>query len=123
MLEADKSSLQANLVVNALAVRRAELDFYTNNLNAIITSSSILFGCAITAVGTFLLDSESNVVLRTLFFGGVGSSTAAEFAVLIIALLAVIMGPGLALRGPDGSVDKAVEGMGKITWEMVMFFA
>lgn len=122
MLEADKNALQTTLVVNALAVRRAELDFYTNNLNAIITSSSILFGCAITAVGQFFSDEKSHIAPRSLFFGGLGASTALEFAVLIIALFAVIMGPGLALRGPEGSMDKAVDGMRTLTWEMVSLF-
>jgi len=122
MLRADIGALNAQLNLNALQIRQIELDFYQGTLNAVVTSSSILFAAALNAFGTYFVDPDANVVPRALYFGGMAGATALEFACLITALFAVIMGPNLALRGPEGSMDRAVDGMRDITWQMVRFF-
>jgi len=122
MLRADIGALNSQLILSALQIRQIELDFYQATLNAVVTSSSILFAAALNAFGTYFVDPDANVVPRSIYFAGMAGATALEFACLITALFAVIMGPNLALRGPEGSMDRAVDGMRDITWQMVRFF-
>jgi len=122
MLASDINALNANLLVNALQIRASELDFYKRSLSAVITSSSVLLAAAINTYGTFFVDQTANVVPRSMYYGGSAMAIILELAALVTALFTVIMGPGLALRGPEGSMDRAVFGMEEICWQMVKFF-
>lgn len=113
MLYADKQNLETDLKVSLLAIRERELVLYTNNCRNIGTLSCVLFGFAYSAMlfanwEHFAGISETSksifefVTLTTMYL-----NTAAMFAATTSAML----GPGLALRGPDGAMDQAVEGL------------
>jgi len=128
MLGAEVASLSKQIILNTLEIRQKELDFYTGNMNALITSSSILFGLASAGVGTFCVNPPTCVptdtapIPRAIFFVSLTVAVSIEFLCLVVAIFTVVMAPGLALRGPHGSMDKAVDGIRKLAWVLLVFF-
>lgn len=119
MLYADKRLLETELNVSLLAIRERELLLYTENLRQIATGSALLFGFAYSAVT--LPYSKDRGYLQYLerdtpWVDGLHGIIA--FLAMVLDGLALygattcaMLGPGLALRGPDGSMDRAVEGL------------
>jgi len=119
MLEARVNFLSTKLLVDALAVRRNELDFYSFSLNAIILASTALYMGALGVWGGYLFPFEDwNYGQRFVYHVVMISAMMIHFVCLVIAVIVVIMAPGLALRGPPGSLDRAIDGMRYITWKL-----
>lgn len=109
MLLADKRALETSLKVNLLSIREKELNFYTNNCLTIGTISALLAGFAYAALQKSVEKKFFYVHLMYLIFS-VASLGFQLLAVVSTTLLAML-GPGLALRGPDGSMHRAVDSM------------
>lgn len=118
MLDAKGNALTAKLLVDALAVRRNELDFYSFSLNAIILASTAIYLGALSVWGGYLFPVQHdhwNYPSRWLYHTLMIAGMMLQFLCMIVAILATIMAPGLALRGPAGSMDKAINGMRYLT--------
>jgi len=128
MLFADKQNLETDLKVSLLAIRERELDLYTDNCRNIGAQAALLAGFAYSAltfevadvngVCTAALAMESNcdVTSRSTIFGGLYqlvalASMMLNFAAAFGSTFISMLGPGLALRGQDGAMDQAVEGL------------
>lgn len=109
MLLADKRALETNLKVSLLSIREKELNYYTSNCIAIGTQSALLAGFAYAALQT-TVDKNPVWVHMIYLICSVASLGFQLVAVVSTTLLAMI-GPGLALRGPDGSMHTAVDNM------------
>ena len=109
MLLADKRALETNLKVSLLSIREKELNFYTNNCLAIGTQSSLLAGFAYAALQTSI-EKEPYLIHLVYLLCSVASLGFQLLAVVSTTLLAML-GPGLALRGTDGSMHNAVDSM------------
>ena len=97
--------------VKTLEIRYKELDFWKNTFTTMAGQSAMLTGFA---YGGLSLDSEKKSWLIN--FGYLGCTTSAMgfgLLTIVIASLCGMLGPGLALRGPEGpsSVHKAVDTM------------
>ena len=111
MLFADKNALRTQLKVNMLRIRERELNYYTNNCLAISTSSALLAGFAWYGLTEVPFDSNADATVQTLYLVVTTLIMGLELLTVVNATLCAILGPGLALRGPDGSMHNAVEGM------------
>ena len=111
MLYADKNALRTNLKVNLLRIRERELNFYTNNCLSISTQAALLAGFAWYGLTEVPFMKEASTVVETIYLVVTTCIMGLEMLTVVNATLCAILGPGLALRGPDGSMHKAVDGM------------
>ena len=111
MLFADKNALRTQLKVNMLRIRERELTYYTNNCLAISTSSALLAGFAWYGLTEVPFDSNSDAAIQTMYLVVTTLIMGLELLTVVNATLCAILGPGLELRGPDGSMHNAVQGM------------
>jgi len=125
MLYADKQALETDLKVSLLAIRERELNLYSDNFRNIGTQAALLAGfaysgCTITTdfveSGYQGTDGATHQINKQDFEGAfyIFITTAAmslNVCALFSSVTCCMFGPGLALRGPDGSMDQAVEGL------------
>ena len=114
MLLADKRELQNNLKVSLLQIEEKELNFYTNNCMTVGTQAALLSGFGFTAiieVDLFKFQTAAHLdrtVLKTCWFAVTVIAMILEICSLVKAMQLSILGPGLALRGPEGSMARAL---------------
>lgn len=113
MLYADKQALETELKVSLLAIRERELNLYTSNCRQIGTQAALLFGFAYSGLSVMAGDDYASMPA-----GYTALFEICSFLSMVLNALALygattcaMLGPGLALRGPDGSMDQAVEGL------------
>lgn len=111
MLYADKNALRTQLKVQMLRIREKELLYYTNNCLSISTSAALLAGFAWYGLTEVPFDEQADAVTQTLYLVVTTLIMGLELLTVVNATLCAILGPGLALRGPDGSMHTAVNGM------------
>ena len=117
MLLADKHNLQQELKLNLLHIEEKELNYYTQNCYTVGTQAALLAGFAfagLVEVDDTLTDETRLSAHLAMQMGWSVSCVVAlclEIMALVKAMQLSIMGPGLALRGPDGSMHNAVQGM------------
>ena len=138
MLAADKSALERNLQRDVLEIQWKELEYLHNNFQNLATSSALLLGFGFTALGSppyyrprpglpaanttqgdgsiWTLSGDAwaspyvitSILLRTLYMGTASFALAYNLLSLFISTTSIMCGPGMALRGPEGSVSVAV---------------
>ena len=111
MLFADKRALETNLKVGLLQIREKELNFYTQNCLAVCTQAALLAGFAYSGLTQVSIPEEANFWVRLLYISATVMARCFEIIAVLNTTLLAIVGPGLALRGPDGSMHPAVDGM------------
>jgi hypothetical protein len=109
MLFADKRALRTDLKLQLLEIREKELSFYTTNTLSIGTQAALFAGFSSTALMTEV--DKSYQVLHTLFLLSTILGLASCLSTVVSTSLLVMVAPGLALRGPDGSMSVAVDNM------------
>lgn len=111
MLFADKRALETNLKVNLLAIREKELNYYTQNCLAVGTQSALLAGFAYSGLTQVAIPHDRAYPLKLAYLLVTTTAMCFELIAVLNTTLLSMMGPGLALRGPDGSMHPAVDGM------------
>lgn len=111
MLYADKNALRTQLKVQMLRIREKELLYYTNNCLSISTSAALLAGFAWYGLTEVPFEEQADAMTQTLYLVVTTLIMGLELLTVVNATLCAILGPGLALRGPDGSMHTAVNGM------------
>jgi len=152
MLYASKRELHAELARDILQVRQRELQYYTTNINNIGLQASLLAGFAFTTLAShesrdvlgwldeiagedrpFIIITDFRdrldpfmqlqVLLELFYLTSTISAMGSTLYTLYICLITSILGPGLALRGPEGSVDRAVLGLARVNRKVIQSFA
>jgi len=111
MLYADKRALETNLQVSLLKIREKELQFYTQNCIAIGTQAALLSGFAYNGIIQVDIPSDASDWLKTCYLCVTTMAMGFELIAVLNSTLCSMLGPGLALRGPDGSMHRAVDGL------------
>jgi len=111
MLIADKHALETNLQVSLLKIREKELQFYTQNCIAIGTQAALLSGFAYNGIIQVDIPTDQSDWLKTLYLCVTTAAMGFELIAVLNSTLCSMLGPGLALRGPDGSMHRAVDGL------------
>lgn len=112
MIAADKQELESRLKQVTLQIREKEMTVFTDNFAVLSTQSAFLTGLGfggLTMVPSW--DSDDKRMEEIIFYTLVSISIGFNILTLCIASWCMIFGPGLAIRGPDGSMSRAVEGM------------
>jgi hypothetical protein len=111
MLYADKRALETNLKVSLLQIREKELNFYTQNCLAVGTQAALLAGFAYAGLTQVSVPPEAPYAVRLFYLLFTTAAMSCELIAVLNTTLLSMLGPGLALRGPDGSMHQAVDGM------------
>ena len=90
---------------------RAAAEFYTQNCIAIGTQAALLSGFAYNGIIQVDIPSDSSDWLKTLYLTVTTAAMGFELIAVLNSTLCSMLGPGLALRGPDGSMHRAVDGL------------
>ena len=125
MLYADKQALETDLKVSLLSIRERELNLYTTNCRSIGTQAALLAGFAYggCCLASYFFPEESSGALRAAYLVVTTCAMDLNVAALLASTICTMLGPGLALRGPDGSVEQAVEGLAlEFRLTFVIFF-
>mmetsp|Transcript_24630 Transcript_24630/g.41067 ORF Transcript_24630/g.41067 Transcript_24630/m.41067 type:complete len:224 (-) Transcript_24630:173-844(-) len=111
MLAADRSLLEVNLRQQAIKLREKELNLYSENFSAMATQAAVLAGFTTTCIIEINIPPEANETMKALLhvFGII--SICANITCVSLSTITIIWGSGKALRGTDGSMDEAVEGI------------
>ena len=97
--------------VNLLAIREKELNYYTQNCQAVGTQAALLAGFAYSGLTQVAIPHDRAYALRIAYLLVTTTAMCFELIAVLNTTLLSMMGPGLALRGPDGSMHPAVDGM------------
>jgi len=99
--------------VNLLAIREKELNYYTQNCQAVGTQAALLAGFAYSGLTQVAVPHDRAYALQLAYLLVTTTAMCFELIAVLNTTLLSMMGPGLALRGPDGSMHPAVDGMMK----------
>jgi len=111
MLAADKLLLQSNVKQRAIQLREKELNLFNDNFNAVGTQSAVLAGFAMTSFAEIDLPHNAFYAQKACLHLFVTISICANLMCTASTTFVSVWGSGKALRGKDGSMDKAVDGM------------
>ena len=103
------------VVVQALLdIRQREVSYMTERFNSIGTQSSLIGGFVVAQLTAIQPGSDPNTLegIKQVFWGASAISLACSVHCILNSTFAAVWGPGLALRGPTGSVSRAY-------WSMV----
>jgi hypothetical protein len=121
MIHADRKHLEATLRADTIGIRDKELSIFAANFSVLATLSSFLTGIGFSGLtmvpvwysnlsGRHREHSEI-IVCEVLYYALTSMCIGFNILTLCICVYSMIFGPALALRGPDGSMARAVEGM------------
>ena len=120
MLAADKLQLQSALKQQATALKEKEFNLHHSNFMTVGTQAAVLAGLDITMFIEFNPPDDSTWqmehlwicrLLKAIYYGIVISAFCANMIVVSQTTVLSVLGAGLALRGPDGSMMTATEGL------------
>jgi hypothetical protein len=106
MLAADKAALMRTLKLRAMEIQEKELNFYVDNLHSIAHQAALLAGFSLAAlmlVGFKGVEGTSKIWKVTYYLVTAIAMTC-ELTAVTMSTICTIEGPGLALRGPHGSM-------------------
>jgi len=111
MLAADKLLLQSNVKQRAIQLREKELNLFNDNFNAVGTQSAVLAGFAMTSFAEIDLPHNAFYAQKACLHLFVTISICANLMCTASTTFVSVWGSGKALRGKDGSMFEAVDGM------------
>jgi hypothetical protein len=113
MLRQEKLFVEKELQLKAIKLREYELAYFADNLRTIAGSATMFGGFAYGALTreTPQYQGVLGAVITATYLSSAGATFAFNLLAVFLSTYCNIFGPGLALRGPEGSMDLAVEGM------------
>ena len=110
MLAADKLLLQSNVKQRSIALREKELRLFNTNFSAVGTQAAIMAGFTLTSFVEIDLPPNKPTA-KTMLHTFVTLSICSNFVCVAMVTFVSVWGTGKALRGRDGAMDTAVDGM------------
>ena len=116
MLAADKLQLQSALKQQATALKEKEFNLHHTNLMTVGTQAAVLAGLDITMFIEFAPPDDDRWpseyvhvarVIRCIYYSIIVAAFCCNILVVSHTTVLSVMGAGLALRGPDGSMMTA----------------
>ena len=114
MLSAEHYALEHRAVQALLDIRQREVSYMTERFNSIGTQSSLIGGFVVAQLTAMQPGGDNNTLegIKQVFWASSAISLACSVHCILNSTFAAVWGPGLALRGPTGSVSRAY-------WSMV----
>lgn len=114
MLKAEQNALIQEANKQLLTIRREELEYFVSVFSDFGTLAALIAGFTVSIVTQVdTLNADINVFWKWLFWIASILTMICTLHVVLTTTFINIFGPGLALRGPAGSMVRAVEGMVK----------
>lgn len=101
--------LLAGVKRNALELRQKELEFNVERFTNLATQASVIAGFSFESLVELEVPEETNWVLSSTYFVFGSSAMALSLYCLVISSFACVFGHRLALQGPHGSLERAVQ--------------
>ena len=120
MLAADKLQLQSQLKQQATALKEKEFNLHHSNLMTVGTQAAVLAGLDITMFIEFNPPSDESWgvenlyiarTLKVLYYAVIVGAFCANIVVVAHTTTLSVLGAGMAVRGPDGSMMTATDGL------------
>jgi len=118
MLAADKLQLQSTLKQQATALKEKEFNLHHNNFMTVGTQAAVLAGLDVTMFIEFQPPANEEWpfvfiprVLKFVYYVCITSAFCANMLVVSQTTILSVLGASLALRGPDGSMMTATDGL------------
>jgi hypothetical protein len=111
MLAADRMLLESNMRQRAIQLREKEINLFTENFTAVGTQAAVLAGFTTTCFIEVTIPDNANVMLTSLLHLSAIFTICANIICVSLSTIVSVWGSGKALRGKDGSMDDAVDGM------------
>mmetsp|Transcript_16735 Transcript_16735/g.25079 ORF Transcript_16735/g.25079 Transcript_16735/m.25079 type:complete len:286 (-) Transcript_16735:343-1200(-) len=123
MLAADKLQLQSTLKQQATALKEKEFKLHHENLMTVGTQAAVLAGLDVTMLIELTPSSDSEWVMlhstlwfiprviKLFYYFTISTAFCANILVVGQTTILSVMGASLALRGPDGSMMVATDGL------------
>jgi hypothetical protein len=107
MLDASKEVVRADLKVKEFQIQQMELDFYVENCFSIGLQAAIVASFSYNGIIEIeTIEAEKvGVTLAAAYYGVTYAVTFVEVLVVFLTTLSATLGPGYALRGPEGSIQ------------------
>ena len=109
MLQADKQVLLAGVKRSALELRQRELEFHVERYTNLATQASVVAGFSFESLVELEVPEGTHWLLSSCYFVCGSAAMALSLYVLCIASFACVFGHRLALQGPHGSLERAVQ--------------
>jgi len=122
MLAADKLLLTSTIRKNATELKGKELSLHKTNFDAVGTQAAVLAGFAVGMLVEFEVPENTHAFLSGGFYIFAVFTLVANLRCVAMTTCITVMGTGLALRGPEGSMVRAVEGMYKQRFTVFLTF-
>mmetsp|Transcript_13775 Transcript_13775/g.43526 ORF Transcript_13775/g.43526 Transcript_13775/m.43526 type:complete len:220 (+) Transcript_13775:73-732(+) len=122
MLAADKLLLQSSIRQNAISLKEKEFSLHHGNFNAVGTQAAVLAGFTVTAFIEFDCPESASRVLKFFYYLASIISLSANILCVANTTFLSVWGTGLAMRGPDGSMARAVNGMYQLRRNVFLMF-
>lgn len=132
MLAADKLQLQSALKQQATALKEKEFNLHHSNMTTVGTIAAVLAGLDITMFIEFnppdYSSWENHMIpvarfLKFLYYATIVAAFCANMIVVSQTTTLSVLGAGLALRGPDGSMMTATDGIYNERSSVFWYFA
>jgi len=122
MLAADKLLLQSSIRQNAISLKEKEFSLHHDNFNAVGTQAAVLAGFTVTAFIEFDCPDGASRTLKFMYYISSIISLSANILCVANTTFLSVWGTGLAMRGPDGSMARAVDGMYQLRRNVFLLF-
>lgn len=122
MLAADKLLLQSSIRQNAISLKEKEFSLHHGNFNAVGTQAAVLAGFTVTAFIEFDCPEGASRILKFCYYLASIISLSANILCVANTTFLSVWGTGLAMRGPDGSMARAVDGMYQLRRNVFLMF-
>jgi len=111
MLKAETDALLQSQNIGVLQTRQAELEYFVSVFNSIGTQAALIAGFSISSLTGIDLTGQPLDAAKALYFLLSTFTLCFSSHCILTTVFTVVCGPGLALRGPPGSMVRAVDGM------------
>ena len=111
MLAADRMLLESNMKQRAIQLREKEINLFTENFTAVGTQAAVLAGFTTTCFIEINIPDNANETITGLLHLSAIFTICANIICVSLSTIVSVWGSGKALRGKDGSMDDAVDGM------------
>jgi hypothetical protein len=112
MNQANQQKLVQETNMNLVAIRSAEIEYFSTFFSNFGTQSALIIGCIMGSVSQVPgINSNINYFFVVMYWISTAVTLAGALHVLLCTIFINVFGQGLALRGPLGSMVQAVEGM------------
>ena len=124
MNQANQKAVVQNANMTLVSIRAAEIEYFSQFFSSFGTQSALVLGFisgSVSQVPGVQNPSGCHTAWIWLYWITSAITTACSVQVLVCTIFISVFGQGLALRGPLGSMVRAVEGM-IVEQEQVVFF-